>query len=177
MIDKISYLFFVFIFFGLSSMAFAGQYTAQKSGFTIQVPKGWKLDQTSEGRNLIKGAISPRDDHETGLQVRVYKSGNTSYPEEWIDNYIKDYIRQLEGHWQGSKMELVELTKAYTGKYDHYIAVFNYYKKDGNFFIKQFIFPRTRDYLVIQAGIPEQKRFKYENVIDNVVSSMELHQP
>jgi len=155
----------------VSGSSYAGEIRDKKNGYILKYPARWKARENPNSTNLIKASIDK--DGETGLQVRIYrnKSGNFKKFAEW---YVKDTIRQMEGHW-GGKMRIIQKGYRRIGKNKGFAVSFDLKRKDGRrYFLKQYMWPRGKKVYLIQSGTPYNKKTTIEPTLDSIANSFDF---
>ncbi|MBI4707475.1 MAG: hypothetical protein HY761_06075 [Candidatus Omnitrophica bacterium] len=138
------------------------------NNYRVDYPSDWSAQSTPNSTDVIKAQIIK--DNQTGLQVRIdyNRYGDWS---QFVDNYIKRFIGDMQGHWQG-KAAILE--KRYDTINGHEVAIvsIDFLRGDSQrFFFKHYLWPHGNKVYLIQSGTPFENRFRYEPVIDSIARS------
>jgi len=149
----------------------AAQFSIPNHNITLTYPDDWQSNTSHEKGSLVLGGVNLNK--QTGLQFRMYHTKMTI--ENFIDWYVKDYIKQMEGHWQGSDMEFTQITKPNLGK-TYYTTSFTYKQRDGTvYIIHHYFWPLAGKIFVILGGVPETEQLQHELKFDYVAQSVRFH--
>ena len=107
---------------------------------------------------------------QTGMQFRLYHTRKEI--KDFIDWYIHDYIKQMEGHWQGSKMKFTQISVPHAGKI-YYTTSFTYKQTNGTvYIIHHYFWELDNKVFVILGGVPEREQLKHELQFDYIAQSV-----
>jgi hypothetical protein len=150
----------------------AAEYTISPYNISLTYPDNWQPTTSHEKGSLVLGGVSISK--QTGMQFRMY---NKSQPDikSFIDWYVKDYIRQMEQHWRGSKMKFTQITTPRT-KQGYYTTSFTYKQTDGTIYIiHHYFWDLDRNVFVILGGVPQTEQLQYELKFDYIAQSVRFN--
>lgn len=135
------------------------------NNYRVDYPSDWSAQSTPNSTDVIKAQIVK--DGQTGLQIRIDYNGYGSL-KQFVDNYVKRFVLDMQGHWQG-KATILE--NRYTTINGHEAAVISidFLRGDSQrFFFKHYLWPHGNKVYFIQSGTPFENRSRYEPVIDSI---------
>lgn len=77
------------------------------AGYSLEVPEGWSLSPRTTGDGLIRADITGGDG--TGIQVRLMPLSQSGF-DAAVSRLLRDYIRDMSGHWGGNVVETGRIT-------------------------------------------------------------------
>lgn len=156
----------------LTISAYAGDkiLKSEKWGFKFSYPSTWKGKTIPSSTDLVKGSINK--DNKTGMQIRLYANRKGNF-KSFVNWYVKDFIKQMEGHW-GGKIKIVGKSYKKIGKHDGCTISLDFKRADNKrYFFKQYLWPKGNKVYVIQSGTPYSLRYANEPAMDSIAESFD----
>jgi len=164
---------FLGIMFGLFIVAqcvYAGVLVDEKNNYSFEYPFDWQVEHFPNSKDLVKADMIKNK--ATGVQVRVYRNKRSA--RDFYERHVTDFMEAMEGHWGGDMVVLNKQEKK-LGGYDCYMVSFDFTRRDGSrWFLKQHLWPRNGEILMLQSGTPYKYRNLDEPAFDSIAGSLEM---
>ncbi len=137
-------------------------------GYLLRYPKDWKLESKTAEKKMIRADIFAGD--KAGLQIRMFNIAKQN-PDVFLQNYLIQFINEMESHWSGSFTKLSEDKRDISD--GHYFRVeYQFERGDGEkWFFIEYVWIKEDLAIAFQSGIDydymETYRLEFDLIADS----------
>ena len=138
-------------------------------GYRVTVPDGWRVSDHTSGAQLIRADLSSGD---AGLQIRVMTGVREATASAFLSRYLERFVKEMEGHWGGRADELTRDCGVHGRQSSCQVGLVHHRAKGPAWFLKQYVWVRDGNAIVMQGGTLLEQRGQREPALDGVAASL-----